>query len=352
MRSAVELSPQIDVFPPFSGPASDEEIDRVAKKLGLPITGSYREFTRLLGDEIDSGFAGVNMEHIGGGTLWTTEYMRKQHNLPSNYLVVWDDDGGQVAYVMDCSDPQADGEFPVYRTYPHEWESMTTRVADSFVEYFEHYFALLPATDGRPARLRKKRIVAVPERKLPRNPPVGRMRTAIDKLWEEDPQIPFSGPVPVKEIDRVAKTLGVPITGSYRDFIRLVGNETGGFRGIDTGHKHAGTLRLTQRERRENGLPKHHLVVFVEDEYGAAYVLDTSDPQGDGEFPVYQIFVDDWQGTLTRIADSFVEAYEDLYGVKPKTAKKPAKARKKKAPAKKKISSATTTQKRAKRRKR
>jgi hypothetical protein len=73
---------------PFTGAGAAKEIDRVAKALGLKITGSYRTFIRQLGSENDFGLNGVNNEYRNAGTLWTTRVMRKEYGLPRHYLVV------------------------------------------------------------------------------------------------------------------------------------------------------------------------------------------------------------------------------------------------------------------------
>ena len=137
MKAAAEKSQAIDMWPPFAGPMPDEEIEKVATKLGVPITGSYREFIRLLGEQNDEGICGLDIEYPDGGTLWATGLMREENKLSSSYLVVWTNEAFDRACIMDCSDPQSDGEFPVYAVAPESWNTERERVADSFVEFFE-----------------------------------------------------------------------------------------------------------------------------------------------------------------------------------------------------------------------
>lgn len=305
---------------PFSGPAPDMEIDEVAKKMGCQITGSYREFIRLLGDQTDGGFRGVNMEYLHSGVVGTTKIVREEHNMPNHYLVVWNDESFTDLCIMDCSDPQGNGEFPVYQIILDFWEDSRTKIANSFVEFFEDFFDI---KNGKPTK------TLPPEKKPARSPalpkrtkqdesdetPSGRMRAAVEKLYEMEPDHVFWGNVPHKEIDRVAKTLGLSITGSYREFIWLVGGEDNLFTGIDKNNKQVGVLAETERARQELGLPEHYLVVFchVDSLAEFAYLMDCSAPREDGECPIYRIFVDDWQDTLEHMADSFVEQFENTY---------------------------------------
>ena len=148
MRDAADsVQESVDVFPAFTGPAPDKHIDAVAKELSLPIEGSYREFCRLLGDQNDFGFCGVNTEYPDAGTLWATRYMRRERGLSENYLVVWIDEGYNEAIVLDCGQPQKRGEFPVYALYTADWRESLTSVAGSFVDAFEAHYGLRPPKD-------------------------------------------------------------------------------------------------------------------------------------------------------------------------------------------------------------
>jgi predicted DNA-binding WGR domain protein len=143
MKTAIGLvSADDDVFPPFSGPVSEREIDRVQRTLKLPITGSYREFVRQLGDQQDFGICGVNVEYKDAGTLWGTRLMRKEYGLAKHYLVVYVDEGHDEALALDCSQSKADGEYPLYFFHPPDWEGTLTKVSDSFIDWFEQHFEI------------------------------------------------------------------------------------------------------------------------------------------------------------------------------------------------------------------
>ncbi|CAM5242881.1 hypothetical protein SALBM311S_11243 [Streptomyces alboniger] len=73
------------------------------------------------------------------------------------------------------------------------------------------------------------------------------------------------------------------------------------------GEELLGTPDFTREDRAELGLPQHFMVVMHDDVWDVV-VLDTSQPDADGEYPVFA-----WNpgvldgGLMERIADSFGE---------------------------------------------
>lgn len=112
----------------------------------------------------------------------------------------------------------------------------------------------------------------------------GKLKEAIVKLMERDPDAHFTGGVDVNKILQAEKALDVSFPESYKWFLRDYGygGVTGvEIYGIDLGHPPS-VIEYTLDCRR-NGLPNSYVVINDVDEW--IYCLDTSKMK-DGECPV------------------------------------------------------------------
>jgi hypothetical protein len=152
----------MSVFPPFAGPAAEGDIQRAEQLLGLKLSGSYRTFVRLLGEQNDFGICGVDKSHgAEAGTVWVTRILRDYYGLPRHYLAAWQNEGADEALVLDTSVETSPGEHPVYGMYLPNWQTSMERAFDSFLEFFERAFHLQRSprrakNDAAPRPARKK----------------------------------------------------------------------------------------------------------------------------------------------------------------------------------------------------
>jgi hypothetical protein len=146
MQAACKIARTLDVWPPFAGPATDGDIRRAEQLLGLKLSGSYRTFVRLLGQQNDFGFCGVDKAYGDeAGAVWETRVLREKHELPQYYLVVGLNENADEALVLDTRIETAPGEHPVYAMVLPGWRKSIQKVNDSFVEFFEWAMNIQPS---------------------------------------------------------------------------------------------------------------------------------------------------------------------------------------------------------------
>lgn len=114
-------------------------------------------------------------------------------------------------------------------------------------------------------------------------------------------------------IEEAEQLLGVTFPPSYRHFLAelggcdIEGEEFYGlFRRRDDPQQIMGTASLSLRERQDSQMPAT-MVVLQYDGMGGIYVLDTAQPDGDGEAPVL-VYLPPWVtngAPLERIAPNF-----------------------------------------------
>lgn len=147
---------------------------------------------------------------------------------------------------------------------------------------------------------------------------------ALFKIVEKEAAELFgvAGPVDEAKIDEAEKLLGLPIRGSYREFIKQLGSVHEGFLGLapEDNVAETGVYALTKSGREENDFEKEWIMVLANFEDGILGALDTSQMNEAGEAPVLMmnvdpIFEETGHTNLQKYADSFYEALMHYYGV-------------------------------------
>lgn len=121
----------------FSGGVTDDLIDKEQSKLNLPISGTYREFIRVFGSQIDEGFIGIDKLYNN----FVSEYSAKhwELGLPRTHIHVCMEDC--ECFSLNTTEPTEVGEFKVYRSIFPDYKSIEP-YADSFGELFEKRMGL------------------------------------------------------------------------------------------------------------------------------------------------------------------------------------------------------------------
>lgn len=137
-----------------------------------------------------------------------------------------------------------------------------------------------------------------------------------------------AGPVDEAKINEAEELLGLPIRGSYREFIRQLGTVEEGFCALrpDDDAAETGVFALTQRGREKYNFKKEWIMVLAKFEDGIIAALDTSQMNEAGEAPVLMMNVDPiceetGHTNLQKYADSFYEALMHYYNVSAKDLK-------------------------------
>ena len=147
---------------------------------------------------------------------------------------------------------------------------------------------------------------------------------ALFKIVEKEAAELFgvAGPVDEAKIDEAEKLLGLPIRGSYREFIRQLGTVEEGFCALrpDDDVAETGVYALTQLGREKYDFKKEWIMVYARFEEGMIGALDTSQMNEAGEAPVLMMNVDPiceeaGHTNLQKFADSFYDALMHYYGV-------------------------------------
>lgn len=129
---------KLDVFPPFTGGVDEATINREEKKLGLPITGSYREFILRFGSQQDEGFIGIDILYGGTVSQQCKKFWKK--GLPASHIHFFFKD--TTCYSLNTEEPTGNGEFSVYQANWYTLSGPFKKVADSFGELFAMYFGV------------------------------------------------------------------------------------------------------------------------------------------------------------------------------------------------------------------
>lgn len=111
----------------------------------------------------------------------------------------------------------------------------------------------------------------------------------VDEMSDEELVSPFTGGVDLKTIKAEEKKLGLPITGSYLEFIKRYGSqEDEGWFGIDL--KWGNMISERCKMFWKCGMPRNHIIVYT---LGTdCFSINTDEATSPGEFTAYQFRTD------------------------------------------------------------
>ena len=139
-----------------------------------------------------------------------------------------------------------------------------------------------------------------------------RFQNCMDRVSQLEGFPLFTGGVDESVVDQEEERLGLPIAGSYREFILRFGSQQDeGFIGID--RLYGGSVAQQCAKFWKKGLPKTHIHVFFKDT--TCYSLNTEEPSGNGEFIVYHSNWISPEGPFTNVANSFGELFAKYFGI-------------------------------------
>ncbi|MFO0939386.1 MAG: hypothetical protein U0930_01330 [Pirellulales bacterium] len=133
---AKSIIQEIDVFPPFTGGVTLNDVTREEDLLGLPITGSYRAFIVQFGSQQDEGFEGI--DKINGNRISERAKLFWDDGLPKYHIPVFCE--SNKGYSLNTQEPTTADEFRAYQFRISSPASTLEPVAESFAELIIKYF--------------------------------------------------------------------------------------------------------------------------------------------------------------------------------------------------------------------
>ncbi|WP_201714653.1 SMI1/KNR4 family protein [Rossellomorea arthrocnemi] len=120
------------------GTVSEEEVRKAENRLGLVFPDSFRLFVLKygLGDIFSEEIYGVGIEPSGiPSTIWITELLRKEMELASNLLVIYNLGYNNQYYAIDCDEGDSHGEvYSFVEGIPYEKQELKLEF-DSFADF-------------------------------------------------------------------------------------------------------------------------------------------------------------------------------------------------------------------------
>lgn len=138
LEVAFAIVDAMDVFPPFTGGASETGIAREEKALKIIFPPSYRAFLLRFGAQQDEGFEGIDLQF--GNRISKRCKIFWKEGLPKNYVTVFSE--GLSCYALNVDEVNDDGEFAVYQYSDSDPADSLERIAESFEELFIAYFGI------------------------------------------------------------------------------------------------------------------------------------------------------------------------------------------------------------------
>lgn len=138
----------------FAGTISEDLISRAEKALGMPFPPTYRLFLKKYGCGDLGGFEVfgiIDSDFESPGELnfiWLNHKRRKSENLPLNFIIIAKTGFGP-SYVLDSSQKDRTGEYPVLLWVGGLPETPTEKVNEDFGEFLlEHIQNALQEDDS------------------------------------------------------------------------------------------------------------------------------------------------------------------------------------------------------------
>ncbi|MFD0769397.1 SMI1/KNR4 family protein [Bacillus sp. CGMCC 1.60114] len=106
IEEAIKLIEQNIDESDFVGEISEKEIKGAEERLNVKFPISYKTFLQRYGtgDIFGEEIYGLGVENTGiPSVIWITENLRKENNLPKNYLVIYATGYDFEYYCLDCS---------------------------------------------------------------------------------------------------------------------------------------------------------------------------------------------------------------------------------------------------------